>query len=463
MSTAESTDILESTSAHPTYEEYKDSGVDWLGEVPSPWKVAKLKYCVQSIVSGGTPASTKDKYWVSDDEKGTPWVAVGDMSETSRVDTTEKRVTKEGVQEADLETLSEGTLLYSIYASLGEVSILDIPATTNQAILGITPDREMVSREFLYYWLKHMQKHVQVLSSSNTQDNLSAGRVRNMPVYLPDLSEQRAIAAFLDRETERIDALIEKKEQLIDLLEEKRTALISRVVTKGLDADVEMQDSGVEWLGEIPAGWDLIKLRWLTENIEQGWSPSADDREAAKDEWGVITLSAVKNGDFYPEEHKALPSDTDPKPKYEIQPGDFLLTRANTPELVGDACLVRDTRGKLMMSDLVYRLRLRNDLVDGQYLMYWMISRSGRHQVERSARGSSKSMVKISQGHIKSWIAALPPLAEQRRIVDHLDRQTAQIDTLIETIQKGIDRLKEYRTALISAAVTGQIDVRDSF
>lgn len=454
MSTAESADILESTSAHPTYEEYKDSGVDWLKQIPAHWDVVPLRYYC-NIPKGQVDPRTEDY-------RGRVLVAPNHVEQdTGRI--RELETAHEQGASSGKYPVEPGDLIYSkIRPELNKVCLAKGEWLCSADMYPIKIRKGYDAHYLKYLMLSQAFKHLMVNDSMRVampkvnRDTLNAARILH-----PPFDEQRAIAAFLDRETERIDALIEKKEQLIDLLEEKRTTLISRVVTKGLDADVEMQDSGVEWLGEIPAGWDLIKLRWLTENIEQGWSPNADDREAAKDEWGVITLSAVKNGDFYPEEHKALPSDTDPKPKYEIKPGDFLLTRANTPELVGDACLVRDTRDKLMMSDLVYRLRLRNELVDGQHLMYWMISRNGRHQVERSARGSSKSMVKISQGHIKSWIAALPPLGEQRRIVDHLDKQTAQIDTLIETIQKGIDRLKEYRTALISAAVTGQIDVRE--
>ncbi len=456
MSTSRTLASSVSTSPYPRYEEYKDSGVEWLGEIPNHWEKGKLKYLARLETGTTPPKSNRSNY-----EGGrVPWVKPDDLEGKQVISDSDEKLTKEGLEKARL--IPAGSVLVCCIGSIGEVGIAGVALTTNQQINAVIFDEKGgVDSDFGLYALMASKQEHQRRAESNVVSIISKSEQSNIYFPVPPLNEQRAIAEYLDRETERIDALIEKKEQLIDLLEEKRTALISRIVTQGLDSDVEMQDSGVEWLGEIPAGWDVIRLRWLTESIEQGWSPNAEEREAAEDEWGVITLSAVKNGSFYPEEHKTLPKDTEPKPNYEIQSGDFLLTRANTPELVGDVCLVRETRDKLMMSDLVYRLSLRHDLVDGRFLMYWMISRNGRHQVERSARGSSKSMVKVSQGHIKSWIAALPPIDEQRRIADHLDEKSTELDTLFEKVKEAIDHLKEYRTALISAAVTGQIDVRE--
>ena len=442
------------------YDEYEDTGVDWIGEIPAHWENARLKFVAQ-LETGHTPSRSEDEYW---EDLTIPWVTLSDVGKlrSGKVDhiyETKEKISELGLENSSARLLPEGTVILSRTASVGFAAILGKPmATTQDFVNWVCGDK--LEPKYLLHCFRNMRQEFERITDGSTHKTIYMPEVERFRIPLPPLDEQRTIAAYLDRETERIDTLIEKKERLIDLLEEERTALISRVVTKGLDEDVEMQDSGVEWLGEIPAGWEIIKLRWLTESIEQGWSPNAEEREAAEDEWGVITLSAVKNGRFYPKEHKTLPKDTEPKPNYEIQSGDFLLTRANTPELVGDVCLVRETRDKLMMSDLVYRLALRQDLVDGRFLMYWMNSRNGRHQVERSARGSSKSMVKVSQGHIKSWIAALPSPDEQRRIADHLDEKTAQLDSLIERIEEAIDRLTEYRTALISAAVTGQIDVR---
>jgi type I restriction enzyme S subunit len=218
------------------------------------------------------------------------------------------------------------------------------------------------------------------------------------------------------------------------------------------------KDSGVEWLGEIPEHWKVLSVRRLAGVIEQGWSPVAEDRLASEDEWGVIKLSAVSKGLFRSEEHKVLPEDVEANKCYEIRAGDFLLTRANTPHLVGDVCVVSSTRPHLMLCDLVYRVAVDDNRISRNYLCYWFLSRAGRYQVTRDARGSSLSMVKVSQNSIRSWLVALPPLLEQQAIASFLDRETAKIDALIAKKERLIELLQEKRTAIISHAVTKGLD-----
>ena len=176
---------------------------------------------------------------------------------------------------------------------------------------------------------------------------------------------------------------------------------------------------------------------------------------------GVIKLSAVNKGDFRQDEHKTLPSGVRADARYEIREADFLLTRSNTPDLVGDVCVVGAVRGRLMFCDLVYRLDLVREKVQRNFLAYWFLSRVGRHQIQVEARGSSQSMVKVSQGVIRAWTVVMPSLDEQRVVSGFLDRKTAGIDALIAKTHEAIDRLREFRTALISSAVTGKIDVQE--
>jgi type I restriction enzyme, S subunit len=215
------------------------------------------------------------------------------------------------------------------------------------------------------------------------------------------------------------------------------------------------KDSGIEWLGQIPAHWEAFNAGRIVTRIEQGWSPVADDRRAVDGEWAVIKLSAVAKGSFVPSEHKALPSNVPPVERYEIHDGDILLTRANTPELVGDLCVVRNAPPRLMLCDLVYRLTLSRDRVVPEFLAYWLLSPTGRHQIEVEARGSSQSMVKVTHGLIRAWTVVVPSPSEQRAIVHLLDRETARIDALVAKNERLIELLQEKRTALITRAVTG--------
>ncbi len=253
--------------------------------------------------------------------------------------------------------------------------------------------------------------------------------------------------------------MITAKERLLNLLTEKRQALITRAVTRGLDPRAPLRDSGISWLGEIPAHWQCVRLRFLIEKIEQGWSPEAENREPAFEEWGVLKLNAVSRGRFDATAAKALPVTLESREELEVRNGDFLVTRSNTPSLVGDACFVEDTRPRLMLCDLIYRLHLRRNLVDGKFLGYFLILPAARGQIESDARGSSGSMVKISQEHIKDWWIPMPSLAEQENIVEYLAGKTSALEKIQSATERTIALLKERRAAIIAAAVTGQIEI----
>jgi type I restriction enzyme S subunit len=218
----------------------KPSGIEWLGDIPAHWGVSRLKYCVANIFSGGTPESGNDEYWAWDDDEGIPWVAIADMTRSPVVTNTDRRITRAGLASKRLQILPAGTLLYSMYASLGKVATLRVAATMNQAILGIVPDERRVVQAFLRCWLQHIEAHLEQFSSSNTQDNLNAGKVRAMPLFLPDVPEQRLIADFLDRETVKLDALVAKVKAAIERLQEYRAALITAAVTGKIDVRGEV-------------------------------------------------------------------------------------------------------------------------------------------------------------------------------------------------------------------------------
>jgi type I restriction enzyme S subunit len=276
----------------------------------------------------------------------------------------------------------------------------------------------------------------------------------------PPLPEQDRIVAFVREQSQRIHSLIAKKELLVEMLQEKRAALITRAVTKGLDPTVPMKDSGVEWLAQIPAHWRLTRLKRITTGVEQGWSPLCENRQADEDEWGVLKAGCVNGAAFNETEHKALPADEEPPQKLEIKPRDILMSRANTRQLLGSAALVRHVRPKLLLCDKLYRIRVRPDLLSPDFLVLAFGTASSRFQFEREATGASASMLNISQQVLLDLVLPCPPLREQLQIVERVEAEASLLAGLVSEIVRAIDRLKELRTALISAAVTGKIDVR---
>jgi type I restriction enzyme S subunit len=297
-----------------------------------------------------------------------------------------------------------------------------------------------------------------VAANGITRFGIGMDEISGAMFPVPPLDEQHAIADYLDRKTAGIDALIARKRRMIDLLHEKRQALISEAVTKGLDPDVPMKDSGIEWMDFIPNHWSLERLKYSTTRIEQGWSPQCESRPADPEEWGVLKVGCVNGEDFNPEEQKALPSELRPIEAYEIKPGDILMSRGNTRELVGSAALVKKVRSRLLLCDLLYRFR-SNRRAEPEFLVLSLRSPHVRFQIEREATGTSSSMKKVGQETIRELLVCLPPLDEQRETLQRLRPELDRIDSTIGVIQKQIDKLREYRKTLISAAVTGKIDV----
>ena len=297
-------------------------------------------------------------------------------------------------------------------------------------------------------------------STNTALPSMTQGTLSAHVVTRPPLEEQTAIATFLDRETAKIDALVAEQEKLIALLQEKRQAVISHAVTKGLDPSVTMKDSGVEWLGEVSVHWEVCALRRVIAAIEQGWSPECYAREAEEQEWGVLKAGCLNGGNFRPSENKALPPELPPEEAYEVRVGDVLMSRASgSPELVGSTALVKATRERLMLSDKIFRLKLK-EFVNAAFFVAALNSRPLRIQIENALSGGNGMANNLPQSSLLTFAMAVPPLAEQATITVFLEQETAKLDTLMTEARIAITLLQERRTALISAAVTGQIDVR---
>jgi type I restriction enzyme S subunit len=273
---------------------------------------------------------------------------------------------------------------------------------------------------------------------------------RRIQVLLPPVEDQRAIAAFLDCETGKIDALIAKKERLIELLQEKRTALINRAVTKGLDPNVPMKDSGVEWLGKIPAHWEVRKWRYCCR-INEGQVDPKDDRYRDR---VMIAPNHIESGTGRilfietAEEQGAISG------KYKVRDGELIYSKIR-PAL-NKACIAE---GNWLCSADMYPVDVTAKDLRTRYLLHFILSESFVHiMVDESMR---VAMPKVNRETLAACPLLVPTQREQGEIVGFLDRETAKIDAFMAKIQEAICRLKEYRTALISAAVTGKIDIRD--
>ena len=291
--------------------------------------------------------------------------------------------------------------------------------------------------------------------------NINGKIIDEILVPVAPSEEQTNIIAFLDHENAKIDAMIAEQETLIALLKEKRQAVISHVVTKGLDPNAPMKDSGVAWLGDIPTHWDISPIKYAIQSIEQGWSPQCENFPVEGDEeWGVLKVGCVNGGKFNPLENKAFPKELEPQPSLGLLEGDVLISRANTKELVGSAAVVDTNRPRLLLCDKLYRLRTHTKQILPVYLVMLLGTREARSIIELSATGASSSMQNIGQSTILKLEIPLPSIDEQESIVHSVHKQCEPLESLLTEAQYAITLLKERRSALISAAVTGKIDVR---
>jgi len=224
--------------------------------------------------------------------------------------------------------------------------------------------------------------------------------------------------------------------------------------------ELGMRDSGILWLGQVPENWRVKRMRFATRKIEQGWSPQCENQPADDDSWAVMKVGCVNGDQFDVDENKALPLDLEPKTEYELRPKDILISRANTKALLGSAAIVPvDVRSKLLLCDKLFRVSPEAD-IDEQFLTFYLRTPAARFQYEREATGASGSMQNISQDTIKDLVIVVPPRNEQELIVQTVREQVKKLDNLITIATAVVDRLTEYRTALITAATTGKIDVR---
>jgi type I restriction enzyme S subunit len=434
---------------YPRYPKYKDSGVDWIGEIPEHWNVIKLKYVIENFVGGGTPSTGVSDYWA--DEGGIHWVAISDITGSDEIDDTKRKITVSGLNSKSLTLLPPGTIVYSMYASVGKVSKLLITAATNQAILGLINRENLVLNDYLKFSLESFEPFIGFLFSSNTQNNISEEKVKNIVIPLTDLNSQAEIIRFLSIKSALIDILIFKTEKMIQVLKEKRQAIITHAVTKGLDPNVPMKDSGVEWIGEIPEHWNVQKLK-RTFQVLNGSTPRSDN-------------SLYWNGKII----WVTPEDL----RLTVSPIIFESSRQITSEgydscgtnLVPKGSIIVSTRAPIgyvkiagveLCTNQGCRSLVKKTKSNEKYFFYYLSCFAS----VLNSFGQGSTFVELSSENLKMFQATIPPIGEQISITRFLDSETNKIDGLIAKNLKLIDLLREFKTSLITQAVTGKIDVR---
>jgi len=446
-------------SRYKPYSNYKDSEVAWLGEVPEHWSSVSLKW-ISKIYSGGTPDKTNLSYW---DEGSIPWLASGEVNQFY-ITTPTTYITKEAYSKSSAKWISKDALVMALAGqgkTKGMVAQLGIETTCNQSMAAIVLSAKIHSR-FILWWLNSNYENIRNLAGGDLRDGLNLELLGGIPCPFMELSEQIIIANFLDHETTKIDTLIAKQERMIELLGEKRSALISHAVTKGLDLHVKMKDSGVKWLGEVPEGWSRTRLGYIAEESSNSFVDGPFGSDLKSEEYmdegiPLIQLNNIKEGEHILKNMKFISEEKkDQLARHVARPQDIVIAKMADP--VARAAMVNEAYNEYVIVADCVRLTPDVTKIHLPYLIYSINSKKVRIGAEIVSTGTTRIRVNLTELK-KLWIP-YPPIIEQTAIADYLDTQTAKIDTLIAKARQAIELMKERRTALISAAVTGKIDVR---
>ena len=409
------------------YHKYKDSGNQWIGEIPEGWEIRKLKHIAK--IYSGTDTKKDGEFPI--------YGANGIIGYCERPSFKKERV------------------IIGRVGSSGEINLAKERYGVSDNALIVDNNRRS-NTKFLFYILNCVDFSNDI--SFNAQPLITATKVKEKITQYPRIQEQTAIANFLDKKTAQIDVLIEKDKKLIALLKEKRTALINHAVTKGLDPNTKMKDSGIEWIGEIPEEWEVRKLKYISliriSNVDKKSKPN-------EEEVFLCNYNEVYNNDFITPNLSFMiaTASIEQCNKFSIKKGDVIITKdSETTEDIAVPSLVEENLNNILCGYHLALIRPNESILKGKYLLRIFQSRKINDQFVISANGVTR--FGISTYPIKNSIVIVPPLLEQIAITNFLNKATAKIDKTIQKIEENINLLEEYRKSLIHHVVTGKVDVR---
>ena len=425
----------------------KGSGIEWIGEIPQDWELRKIKTNFD-IISGATPKSGEASYWDGD----IPWITPADYT-TEDVFASEghKSITQDGLNSCATSLIPEGSIIFSKRAPVGLVAINSNPLCTNQGCLSCVP-KDAVDAKYYYYVMSIYGEQFDLFASGTTFKEISADVFANFKLPYPDFETQKQIVSFLDAKCAEIDALIAAKEKTNALLKERRQSIIYEAVTKGLDPTVPMKDSGVEWIGEIPEGWEIAALKRLGIPAT-GSTPSKDSADYWDGDIPWVSSKDMKSDYILDSEDHITQAAVDECGLTLFPPGTLIfcvrsgILRHTFPVAVStlQVTINQDLRALSLTGD-----------VNPAFLLYYM--RGMNDTIVTLYQKIGATVESIEMDWFLYFPVVLPSREEQDRIVETLDLRCASLDQTAKQNEATIKQLKEYRQSLIYEAVTGKIE-----
>jgi len=436
------------------YPKYKDSGIQWIGQIPEEWKVQAMKHLFYLKGRIGWQGLKAEEFI----DEG-PYLVTGTDFENGKV-IWERcyHISKERFNEAPEIHVKEGDLLITKDGTIGKLAYIDVlPGETslNSHLLIIRPLTPDIINKYSYWLLQSemFRRYTRLTQSGSIMDSLSQEKIANFKFPLPPLSEQQAIVAYLDDKTSKLDECVRLLELQKADLRDYRTAIISETVTRGLNPNAKLKDSGVDWIGQIPEGWMVDKCGHLFQTIGSGTTPQSGSEIYYTNKGHYWLQTGDLNDNYILETSKYVT--------------DLALNKYSLPIYPIDSIVIAmygATIGKLGILKIESCTNqaccvLANGKGYNHKFAFYCLH-AGKQELINLANGGGQP--NISQAIIRNFRLPLPPLSEQQAIVDYLDAKTAKIDEAIKRIDEQITDLRAYRTALISDVVTGKIDVRNN-
>lgn len=426
------------------YDKYKDSGIAWIGEIPEHWDKNKIIRLFSIIGSGTTPKSSKEDNYIG----SVNWIQSGDIN-GGYIENCKNTISDTAIKEYPaLKIYKSPFIIVAMYgASVGNISISNIDGCVNQACCVMNETKQ--NFKYLFYAMNSVKRYLIYKAEGGGQPNISQDKIKNTWMPIPSINEQQSIATYLDQKCGEIDELITLQEEMITKLQSYKQSVITEAVTKGLDKNVPLKDSGIEWIGNIPEHWICtVFKKFLSEPMQYGANEPAE--ECNYNDPRYIRITDIKDdGTLRDDTFKSLPLEK--AKEYMLTKGDLLFARSGAT--VGKTFLYKEDYAACFAGYLIKARCNKNELLPN-FVFYYTLSNV--YQNWKNSIFIQSTIQNIGADKYSVMPIIVPPLAEQQSIADYLDQKCSEIDELISIKQQKIEKLKDYKKSLIFECVTGK-------
>lgn len=430
--------------------EMKDSGIEWIGEIPKEWQSRKLFGLLSSVGSGTTPKG--DEYYSGN---GFPWLNTGDLND-GYISETSKYVTEDALRDCSaLQIHKAGSVVIAMYgATIGKLGITEIDVTTNQACCVMNPSKDL-EQKYLFYLLSAAKDYFIYSSYGAGQPNISQNTIKQLKIPYTCIQEQKRIADYLDSQCAKIDSIIEKQQAIIEKLIEYKLSVITEAVSIGIDGKKELRETGIPWIEAMPTEWKIARIKYnfyLKGRI--GWQGLKANEFIDEGPFLVTGTDFIKGRVNWNTCYHISQERYDEAPEIHVKLGDLLITKDGT---VGKVAYIDEKPEQVSLNSHLLIMRPTNNEYSNRFL-FWVIQ-SGIFKKFFGLTQNGTIMASLSQEKITDFIYIMPRFEEQERISKYLEKEIARVDSNIEKKLLVIDKLNDYKKSLIYEVVTGKKEV----